>query len=133
MRHGHFRLLIAAGTLVLASSAQAAIVKGPYLQNVTKTSIVVMWETDSAATGEVRLTTPGGMRTFNAASGTMHEVMLDGLTEDTSYTYTAVSGGTTASPGTFVTAPPASAPFMFVAQGDNRDGDAEHTAIVNAM
>jgi len=133
MRHNRVRFVAASATLVLAASAQAAIVKGPYLQNVTKTSIVVMWETDSAATGEVRLTTPTGMRTFSAASGTMHEVMLDGLSEDTSYTYTVVSGGTTSPMGGFVTAPSASAPFLFVAQGDNRDGDAEHTAIANAI
>ncbi len=116
-----------------ASVAQAAITKGPYLQQVTKTSIVVMWETDSSAAGEVRLTTPTGPRTITAAMGTAHEVLVDGLSADTAYTYTVISGGATAPTGNFVTAPEATAPFMFVAYGDNRDGDAEHMAVVNAM
>ncbi len=119
--------------IITASVAQAAITKGPYLQQVTKTSIVVMWETDSAAAGEVRLTTPAGQRTITAAMGTAHEVLVDGLSADTAYTYTVISGGATAPTGNFVTAPEASAPFMFVAYGDNRDGDAEHMAVVNAM
>lgn len=62
---------------------KATINKGPYLQNVTQSSIVVMWETNGNPTSSrlrYRDQTGGGwLEVSNATSVELHELMITGL------------------------------------------------------
>lgn len=72
---------------------------GPYLQNATPTSIVVMWETpdEDESTVEYGLTdqlgqTQNGSVFTNQGNAKIHTVNLEGLTPDTVYYYRVKTG-----------------------------------------
>ena len=105
--------------------------KGPYLQDPTKTSIVIMWETDEETDGEVRVykTKPHfmeGLRydvdgepdIWKDGRNTLHKVCVDGLETDREYFYEIVFGNdlyrTVSERYSFHTAPDESTPFTFV-------------------
>lgn len=113
-----------------APPIQANIIKGPYLQQVTSDSIVVMWETDVAAGSRVDF---GGTFVEDATPATIHEMQLTGLVADTVYSYTVTSGTTTSPMSIFSTAPDALRSFRFVAYGDTRTQYTEHAAVVQAI
>ena len=80
----------------------------PYLQNVTPTSITVMWETTGVIVGTVEF---GEHDRFDREATdsrprTIHEVHLTGLDPATTYTYRVRFGDQVLSPASFTTAPP---------------------------
>lgn len=113
------------------------IIKGPYLQQVTQTSIFIMWETDPAADGLVVYwpeNSPQNTVTVNGPGGVeIHEIELTGLTSGSTYGYTVTSDGVTSDPNTFTTAPAENESFSFVAYGDTRTNDEAHAAVVAAI
>ncbi len=113
-----------------APPIQAVIIKGPYLQQVTSDSIVIMWETDVAADSRVDF---DGTFVEDATPVTIHEVQLTGLAADTVYSYTVTSGATTSPISTFATAPATGRSFRFVAYGDTRSQPVEHSAVIQAI
>ncbi|MBP1684247.1 MAG: metallophosphoesterase [Deltaproteobacteria bacterium] len=115
------------------------ITAGPYLQNVQKTGITIMWETSQAAASRVRYglerLTPMGDTfmvevnyTENVAADTptkIHAVNVSGLKQRTIYHYQVISrlpsGEEVASEdAVFRSAPDASTPFSFAVYGDSR-------------
>ncbi len=76
-----------------AVSADPQIIRGPYLQNATGTSIVIMWETDIASTGTVLFgeTVAYGTEIIDTSSVTIHEVLIGGLGSDSTYHYSIVA------------------------------------------
>ncbi|UCG60122.1 MAG: metallophosphoesterase [Phycisphaerales bacterium] len=113
-----------------APPIEAVIIKGPYLQQVTSSSIVIMWETDIAADSRVDF---GGTYVEDATPVTIHEMQLTGLDPDTGYTYTVTSGTATSPASTFATAPASPRSFRFVAYGDTRTQPVEHAAVIQAI
>jgi len=77
--------------LVMSGAANAqTVVRGPYLQTATPTSIIVRWRTDVASDSYVRYgTAPGALNqtASDVASVTDHEITLTGLAPDTRYYY----------------------------------------------
>lgn len=130
-------IALAAGVIIVAAAPSwaMAIIKGPYLQKVTQTSIVVMWETDTAATGTVEYgpTTAYGWTATDPQTATIHEVQITGLSPDSLYHYRASSPGATSSDYTFQTAPPPGVPFRFAAYGDTRSQPSQHQAVINRI
>jgi len=107
------------------------IIKGPYLQQVTQDSMVVMWETDEAAPSRVDygLAAPGERFVEDPSPHTIHEVTLTGLATGTAYRYNVTSGATTSVASTFATAPEFPQPFRMVVYGDSRSYPATHAAV----
>ena len=106
-------------TLIAATPAGAGrFKKGPYLQNVSQSSVTLMWESDAprAAVVEVATTPP---RRIQVDTDEIHEVLVDGLEAGRRYRY-AVTLGDERVQGEFATAPPAGAPFSFIVFGDSR-------------
>ncbi len=99
------------------SAGSASVVRGPYLQRATPTSLVVRWRTDVATDSRVSYgDAPGNLGQFTDGAGvtTEHEVELLGLLPDTTYYYAV---GTTAealagadASTFFVTPPPVGTP-----------------------
>jgi hypothetical protein len=93
-------LLLATGMAALAlfsTTVDAALIRGPYLQLGTPTSIVVRWRTDVAEDSRVRWGTIQGSLTDtkdDATSTTEHSVTIDGLTPQTTYFYEVGSTST---------------------------------------
>ncbi len=114
-----------------AQWGQVHITKGPYLQDVTPSSIVVMWETNVPADSTVSYTDPAGFggTVPEKSSGRMHRVRLTGLTPGTRYEYRVASGGIASGPYSFKTAPAGDQAITFVAYGDNRSGIEKHQRI----
>jgi len=113
----------------------ANIVKGPYLQNVTQDSIVVMWETDIPTLTTLEYGSPP-IQINLSPEKTIHEVELTGLTAGTTYDYRVGinSIGITWTPwSSFSTAPDAAGTFRMAVYGDSQDQIADHTAVVAAI
>ena len=102
------------------------IVRGPYLQVVTPTSVVVRWRTDQPTDSRVTFGPRAGQFTqqaTNAAATTEHIVSLTGLQPATTYYYTigsttGVLQGDSAQRVRTAPAPGSTAPIRFWALGD---------------
>ena len=105
--------------------------KGPYLQNMTGSSITIMWEADRRHPAVVEITAPA-RRSINVAADEVQEVVIDGLEPGHRYQYT-VTMGATRSRGEFATAPVAGAPFSFIVFGDSRDSTGGHQRVVDRI
>jgi len=113
-----------------AAHSWGVIEKGPYLQNVGKNHITIMWETlyESESRVEYGLTKDYDLFVENTKEVELHEVTLRPLRPDTKYYY-KISSGLTSKTGTFRTAPSHNIPFKFVVYGDSRDDSDMHRDI----
>lgn len=128
---------------VTASAAPSAgLSRGPYLQQMTSTGVVVVWATRVAGPGEVHFTADGGgsLQAAPAVSRTLtssatglpfdvyqHEARLTGLSPSSRYTYDVLMASVDATAGqhTFTTSPPVgTSTVRFVAFGDSGVGSA---------
>jgi hypothetical protein len=133
-------LILAAGaaSLLLAGAAHAGEVfkKGPYLQNVSSTSITVLWEAQEPCAGEVRLLEQDPPRTIPVTPGhagdQVYEVVIDKLTPGLRYRYEVACGGEVQQ-GEFATAPVSGMPFSFVVFGDSRSNAGAHRMVVERI
>lgn len=120
----------------LSPAFALTIQKGPYLQNVTRHSITVCWETDAPAAGTVvynLLGAAGSLRAESPEKTKHHCAPLKNLKPDTTHQYYVGAGDTRSDIYTFRTAPAPGAPFRFVAYGDSRSHEDKHRAVVDAV
>ena len=107
-------LWVVSALLGIAPLTAQEVIRGPYLQLGTPTSVIVKWRTDIASDSQVHYGTELGNLESSAddpALVTDHEVRLTGLTADTAYYY-AVGTSTQILAGgdedhLFATSPPA--------------------------
>jgi hypothetical protein len=135
---------VSALAMVLFGSrnAEAAFKKGPWLQDLDATSVVIRAEVEPASpvklvVERVKPAADAGKDEAKTAIGpatTFHSLRVTGLEPLTAYRYSLESGGTTEN-GTFTTAPSDTqvAPISFLLFGDNRTDDVSHAAVVRAM
>ncbi len=131
-----YHLLAAALIFVpLAAAQQPQIIKGPYLQNMTRDSVVVMWETNVPLEGVVEFgtTTAYGTKATLQPAARIHEVRLSPLRPGTRYHYRVTTGQLVTPDATFRTAPDQPEPFTFIAYGDSRSRPDVHAGIVQNM
>jgi hypothetical protein len=84
-------LLLLIATIFLPTLLFAPlVVRGPYLQTATPTSIIIKWRTDVATDSAVAFTVPGGVpeTLTDTTTTTEHAVTLTSLIPDTRYNYT---------------------------------------------
>jgi predicted phosphodiesterase len=122
------------GTLLLAAlpcavgGAPRGLSAGPWLQQPTGTSVVVMWETTEPTTGVV-LHGPGqplARETRDDRWERVHEVKVEGLAPGQTFFYATRSttrDGRTfeTAPAAFTSAPAPGAPLTFAVVGDTQD------------
>ncbi len=128
-------LVFLVGLAGAVSRASASIVKGPYLQNVSRDGIVVMWETSEPSEGWVHYGRTPACRETVADENTaaIHEVALRGLRPDTRYFYRISSGGEVSRAYSFRTAPEGFRGFRFAVYGDTRSQPQEHAKVAAAV
>jgi len=84
--------------ILLATCLQAQVlIRGPYLQSLSDTSVKIMWRTDIAANSEVWMGSTIGGQSLKVIDNTLvkdHIVAITGLTAGTKYFYTVKSDGT---------------------------------------
>lgn len=110
-------------------------IKGPYLQNVTKNSITVMWETDTPSDSRVDYGTSEllNLSVHKPEKVRIHEVTIDNLQPETKYHYRAISGKLSSTTNTFRTAIHENTPFRFIVWGDNHNDGPRFEQNVNRM
>ncbi|MBN1542659.1 metallophosphoesterase family protein [candidate division KSB1 bacterium] len=110
-------------------------IKGPYLQNVTQTSITIMWETDTPGDSRVCFGLSDSLEqtVYSGQKTTIHEVTLDDLQPETRYSYRAVSGKLSSELNTFRTAIERDTPFRFVVWADNHNNADNFEKNINRM
>lgn len=141
------RTLSAAATLLvgltwLATPASAQqLVRAPYLQQSTPSSVIVVWRTDVASEGRVSYGLPGQAMTAvdDSQTAAQHEVKISGLQPDTLYRYSVGTKSAVLAGGdaqhTFRTAPtPGQArAFRFWVVGDSGTGGTAQASVRDAM
>ncbi len=114
-----------------------SLTRGPYLQNVTPTSVIIVWVTDTSGNSEVEFgeTSSYGSWVSDPASVFQHAVTLTALSPYTLYHYRVKTDGTVLSTdATFRTAADASRDnFVFVAMGDHRSNPSAHLSVVSRV
>jgi predicted phosphodiesterase len=129
--YAFFLMLFAAGMVSAQeykSNNESKFVVKPYLQFATKTSIIILWETDEASSSVVEYAEEYPLKEKAEKKGTdkMHKVELTGLKPQTNYFYRVVSktasGLEIASEVyTFQTAVNDSTAFAFAVFGDTQN------------
>jgi Calcineurin-like phosphoesterase/Purple acid Phosphatase, N-terminal domain len=111
------------------------IIRGPYLQHVTKTTMRIMWQTDRDSNSIVRFGATEDLGFFQCDLEPVrkHEVEVEKLEADSSYFYSVRSDGVQSDTNTFATAPNEDSPFSFVVYGDNRTLPQEHALVVGGI
>jgi 3',5'-cyclic AMP phosphodiesterase CpdA len=111
------------------------ITKGPYLQDVTRDGITVMWETSHPTSGSVFWGIGGELanEATTRLESKIHEIRLTGLRVRAEYDYRVRSDGVLSDVHSFTTAVEAGAPFRFAFYGDNKNGPINHERVANAI
>ncbi len=119
-------------TVLSSPSRAATFVKGPFLHNVTKTSIQISWETDAPTSGKIDYGTNAdyGSEASSPGSKKLHEVLLEGLRPQTVYHYKVTAGDAVSDDAWFRTAVKAGTPFKFTFYGDTQALNACHKEVV---
>jgi predicted phosphodiesterase len=133
-----YRAALGAACLLLVAGVAAVrpqIAAGPYLQNVTQTSITIMWETRRAVRSRVDYgATPAyGRHAAWAQPAMIHEFTITGLQPDTRYHYRVTSGGASTEDATFETAVRPETPFRFAVWGDSQANPAVFRRVARAI
>lgn len=122
---------------VVPTPEYAVVTRGPYLQSVTPTSVVVLWETETPASGALAYgaTDAYDQLASSPQIGTRHVVTLTDLSPYTTYHYRVQTNVQPISEDyAFRTAaPPDQDRFQFVAFGDTRSQPEEHQAVVDMI
>jgi hypothetical protein len=116
---------------------EAAIIKGPYLQHVTRHSTVIMWETDVPTHSLVEFGSSGiRVQTDSYSPTTIHEIHITDLEPHTEYPYRVSITGSADSWSkwsTFRTAPGRDDTFRLVVYGDTRSHPDVHAQVVRGI
>jgi len=113
--------------------------KGPYLQQPTATSVVVMWETQHPSSGRVFWGENAAEENEieDPAAGTVHKVTISGLFPGRRFFYRVTAendrGETESAVFSFRTAPDFAAAFRAVVYGDSREYVESHENVLNAI
>ncbi len=126
----HLRALaIVIGLFSTPSRVQeAAFVKGPFLHDVTKTSLRISWVTKVPTRGRIDYgtATDYGHKASSPEIKKHHEVHIEGLLPETVYHYRVTAGDAVSDDATFRTAVKAGTPFMFTFYGDSQALNQHH-------
>jgi len=118
--------------------AQAGFDEGPWLQNVTGTSVEILYEgDDDDSNGVVEY---GETPAYGDSVGTVKRFAFDeyyigemtGLDPSTQYFYRLTHEGSVRE-GSFFTTPAPGEPFTFVVTGDTRSNHGAHTSVVSSI
>ena len=121
---------------IAVNLAAARIIRGPYLSNVTKTSIIISWETSKPSGSLVEYGVSEGaldMQAEGPSNVKHHNVALESLEPSTKYRYRIVSGSDVSEESSFHTAVDWIEPFTIAAYGDTRSDRAAHQAVVDSI
>lgn len=122
---------------LLAPAASAQVERGPYLQNLKKTVVDVVWEgqpftaTPRVGYGSV---TPDEQFTDAVCFDTHCWAKVGGLEPGTAYVYAVYDGEDKVSPeGAIHTAADGTVPFKFAVYGDNRSDHDAHELVIQSL
>jgi len=107
------------------------IAAGPYLQNLQKNSVTIMWETSAPMPGKVIMSrrkeallsqsTEDCRVVTDEARVKIHEIRIDSLLDNTRYYYQVISNNHADQIGSFQTGHDGEQPFQFVVYGDSQE------------
>ena len=133
------RVIILAGVLSVGCESEqdaSTFYITPYLQNVTPSSMTVMWETHDAVKGTVRFGEGGryNQSVSEREPVKIHEVHIEGLKTGTTYSYRVPTSDDADFKASFTTAPePGTENWRLVVYGDNRSNPETHRGNVEQI
>ena len=115
----------------------ANLIRGPYLQNLTSSNLVVCWRTDAPVDSVVHFSTVSGVLEWQVTDDdlkTEHSITLTNLAPDTKYYYDVATSTDTLSSGPdhfFITGPATQRPTRLWVIGDSGTATARAKAVYN--
>jgi hypothetical protein len=130
----HAALLWLTSALEASPAAAVTLTRGPFLQQVTTRSALVVWRTDVAADCGLTLRPVGGTATvLTGPSGSLCTFQLTGLEPGTQYSYVPLANvAPLAGQSTFRTDDP-NRPFSFLVIGDSGTGGTKQVVLAARM
>jgi len=127
-------LIIAFSTFCTVACSWNYFEKDPYIQNIGKDHVTIMWETSYSTKSRVDygITQACNLFVEEEKEVKLHEITLRPLRPSTKYFY-EISYGFTTRTGSFKTLPIHNMPFKFAAYGDSRSRPYWHKQIVEKM
>jgi 3',5'-cyclic AMP phosphodiesterase CpdA len=118
---------------VIQGAPIVVITKGPYIQNLGRHSVTVMWETKTPSASKLEYNTINSRESViaDARPVSIHAITINSLMPGTRYNYHVE--GDARGGGTFVSAPDRPRSFRFDVYGDTRDNPRIHAEIIQAM
>jgi hypothetical protein len=115
--------------------ADADITRGPYLQQLGRRGVLVVWETDNPVVSSVAYGPTDALESLaeDATPKRHHVVPLTELLPSSDYHYQVQSARTPSPVSRFRTEVDLAEPYRVAVYGDTRSGHAEHTAVTAAM
>jgi len=111
-----------------------AFVKGPYLQNVTGSSAVIMWETAAEEAGKVHYGEDKLTDIINEQKpAAVHEIKITGLSPGIKYWFQVTAAGAKSKKLSFTTDPGKDVPVKFLVYGDTRSNPHLHRKVADVM
>ena len=113
----------------------ASITRGPFLQQVTRDSIIVVWETDTPVISEVSYGTTTDMDQVaeDLTPKTRHEITLGDLEPATTHYYRVESADPPSDRGLFTTVVNMADPFRIAVYGDTRSNHDDHRDVMDKV
>jgi len=106
--------------LTVAPAAADTLTRGPYLQLMTATSVLVVWNTDGLAACGLTIRPPSGVPTSIAHGlGPVCAVSVTGLSPGTHYAYQLLADGVPLGEEAALRTDDPAAPYTFLAVGDS--------------
>ncbi len=127
--------LVLLAVLFCGTPGRAAIVKGPYLENVGPDHVSVSWESDQTTDGILRYGVGDLSLEVAVPEGSgLQSITLTGLQAGRTYFYRLeLHDGAFGPSLTFSTAPSGSEPFHFLVYGDTRTDHPMHREVVGLI
>jgi predicted phosphodiesterase len=113
----------------------AQIIKGPWLGQLERRSVMILWETDLPAISRVTYGKPEAFDTViqDDTEKTHHEIVLENLHPASEYQYRVDSSHWPSRVGQFRTETDIKDPYRFVVFGDTRSNHDDHRSVVNEI
>jgi hypothetical protein len=114
-------------------STDLAINRGPYIQNLTDSSVVVLWGTNQASDGSLQFGLDStSHQTIEESSTTIHhQISIDEIDSNTKYFYRVLSAEVSSEWKSFTTLKSNPNAFNFLIYGDTQNNFLRHTEIAN--
>ena len=130
----HVRSLVPGLVVLLWLTGSVILTRGPYVQSVTSTSAILIWQTDVPGSSHVDYSVGAYSASIDLPEPTTeHVITLTNLSAGAEIVYRVLTNDVELAQGSFRTAPPLDRSFTFAVIGDSGTGSRDQFAVADRL